>query len=316
MKFTPFKREFIENYTISESNEKAFTDMFNRLAPFEIKWGKDICNMPSDDIENVFGEITGTRVTSRNSIKSLLLCYLNWCIKHGYRDESLGVPSLDSTNLGLIQRRMVSSPEHLQRLMDVIFDPEDKCTYDNICRCYFWLAFMGFKEQDALQVSIDDVDLDNVCVVYSDRRYIIPTDGCDAMQKCKTLNWFVDSAFGRKASRDDSKQLLRGKSNTNHNSINSMLKTKFRNAKKRAEANGSNFDIEISYSRILLSGEFYRVYINECAGNILDFTKLAIESGTGRTRQSMTAAKQKASGKYYKQDYEQWKLAFADYLNK
>ena len=63
-----------------------------------------------------------------------------------------------------MRRLMVASPQHLESIMDAAFDPVDSETVDCLYRCYLWMAFSGFSEDESLSVKVSEIDFDSMMI--------------------------------------------------------------------------------------------------------------------------------------------------------
>ena len=96
----------------------------------------------------------------------------------------------DSVNVVDVLENMVSDPGGLQSLLDRLFYPERELRIDCIYRCYYWLAFAGFKLDDVFKINIADVDLESMVVHFEDEEYPIYKEALPAFKNASTLNAF------------------------------------------------------------------------------------------------------------------------------
>lgn len=103
---------------------------------------------------------------------------------------AMGCLALRRAGLSKVKRQMISSPLHLQRVLDEVFDKESEETIDVIYRCYYWMAFGGIKEDDTLLVKASDIDFANMEIAYKDTHIPLYREALPAFHKAAELNSF------------------------------------------------------------------------------------------------------------------------------
>lgn len=314
------KKRFIVQYTGSPSTFKACVSVFNSLEPYEMGWGADLCTQDSETLSQAINEtITGLRHRSILSIMSILKEYVRWCLNSNIKgacDGMLKVNNIDGINI--IKERTVRSPAGLQVYLDSICDPEGDETIDNIYRCYFWLAYCGVKESDAFLISSSDIDLENLSIRYNGLNLVMYREALQAFKNCVKLKSFVykNSAYKSPISlnRVSGNSILRGVKG--ENSEKTMRVAISRRSKKCID--GGKTKLKLSYGRVLLSGIFYRAYLDEeTFGKEPQFIEFARESveeeyrsrGITDVPKDVIRAKQVKANREYLNDYKRWKLA-------
>lgn len=304
------KQWFIMNYTKSKKMSDVLVALFNRIEPYEIEWKCDICKQSASEIERVIGEVTGIRAYGQKSKKDVLMKYIDWCTRMGYRDPSLPRPDLSRVGIERLKRSTVASPMHLQAYLDGCCIPEPNTTSDNVVRCALWLAFSGVPEDSALQLTADNIDFDNMFIHYGGKDYPIYIESLQALKNCVTLKVFDIKGGHYKIERADSDQLLRLKSVTTP----TLLRTRI--SQTRIAATDNPVALELGYKNVWLSGVFYRAYEKERVGIKPDFMEVAGDMIEGKTylkygEEVPIVRMQRKYANDFLIDYERWKEAYS-----
>ncbi len=307
------KKRFIEEKTKSESTKQYAYALFNSFESDERGWGADLCTRDTNDLESAVNKMVGLRRNSRWTTLSILKEYVRFCIDEQVPGACDAMLHVEVNNLEKVRTHMVSGPVHLQKYLDVVFETESKETIDNIYRCFYWLAFAGIYEDDAFKVTTKDVVLDLMTINYEGESFPIYREAIPAFKNAIDLEVF--SFSHPKYTKDSHKDrapgelLIRGtKSSTCQANMRSIISSKG----KKAVDDGLT-EQHLSYSRIWLSGLFYRTYENERAGSGVDFTKAAVRSMQGKTYKNDENQRKRIIHDY-NDDYQRWKEVFS-YLN-
>lgn len=304
------KSQFIAAHTNGEKWTNLTTILFDRIEPYENEWGCDICNQSASEIERVLGEVTGIRAYGQRSKKVLILKYLEWCIRMGYRDPKLPMPDLDNIGYDRLRRSTVSGPTQLQAYLDGCCVPESMNTTDNIVRCALWLAFSGLTFDKALQMTASNIDFDEMLIHYDDRDYPIYRESIKAFKACVTLKVFEIKNGRHKVPRIDGDQLLRSQSMATAGFLQNRI------SQVRVAAKDNPAHREMTYKTAWLSGIFYRAYEKERAGGKPDFMEAAFEMTDGKVYVKrggiypIEKMQRKMANDFYT-DYERWKAVYS-----
>ncbi len=280
------KARFIEEFTTAEQWRVGAAHMFEAFAPYETEYGADLCTWDEERMASVFQNLVGIRVKSSFSRLTILRRYAAWCVEKqvpGANPALVTLHNVSGPQPEKIRSQMVSSPAHLQQFLDAVLSPEDDCTTECLLRCYLWLAFIGLREEEALELPTTAVDLENLVIRYNGREYPFYREAIKAFRVCVRTDQFVV----KRSSHQDKRytvlprapgdRLLRG-------ITTEKRKYSFRTALSRAikialnAGVDSNLQIRLGYNRVYNSGLFYRMYIDERAGKEPDFTEYARES--------------------------------------
>lgn len=310
---TELKTKFIRQYTQSIGTAKNAESIFNAMQPYEEEWGADLCTRSTEELQSALDSILSLRGKSQTTPLVILREYAKWCIENHVPKAGDGALHVELAGGDKIRRQMVSGPVHLERCLNALFDSPDKETVDVVYRCYFWMAFAGLDEKDALLVKESDIDFGQMEIVYNGSHFPIYREALPAFKKaCELRDFCYEHPYYKSSVRKTravGELLLRG--------MKQPVATAIRTIVVRHTA-GDNptgtTEHQISYKRIKLSGLFYRMYERERAGLPADFSGAASDfvaekdyNLNGITIQSL----QNREAKHYMNDYRRWKLAFS-----
>ncbi len=293
--------------------------LFSRLANAEETYQADLSTFNEDRLKAALESIAGLRNESQNMTLRYLRLYVTWCRNSGFPDVSDAVFKVRVEGLERMRERTVCGPDHLQRCLDEIFEPEDEKTVDITFRAFFWLAFAGMDEEDILQIRGTDLDFDRMVAVYGRTEYPFPPQAVFSLQVAAKLPVFKFRHPNYKSDvyrdRAEGTSLIRGFRNVALiTSYRNILSRKMREAQKdgRTETN-------LSYARVWLSGLFWRAYEREKAGETVDFREEAERFTTRRKDKDGNAIpytlislehKRHDVMRDYAADYQRWKQAW------
>lgn len=315
------KNKFIKEYTGSLNTAAVARTLFNNTGKFEEEWGADLCTKSAEELQPLVDEVTGLRSNSKWMTLTILKKYVSWCINNNVPGACDGMLSIQSPGLDKVRKQMVSGPVHLQKYLDSIFTNEAEERLDNVYRCYFWMAFGGIAEDDALLVKNDDVDFSRMVIHCENIDAPIYREALPAFHNAVELTTFAFSnkGVGTTTRRDrlSGDTILRGfkspmQSLTNIRSAVARLNT---NAREQQATN-----LYLTYNRVRLSGLFYRTYEEERAGVDADFWDKTLHETEERIRffrtkysfkgKETVVHKRTKIAKDYFDDYQRWKAAF------
>ncbi|MDB7829199.1 hypothetical protein [Intestinimonas butyriciproducens] len=300
------KKKFLED---RKKNSAFGRSIFKATEQVEEQYGMDLALLPSEALQSVVNERLGIRTRSVGTAITFIKSYYTWCKENGF-DVGNGIDGLSIQNEEKIRNTMVSSPKHLDILLNSVFDPVQEETMDCIYRCFLWMAFSGMEDADAMEVKVDEIDFDDMLIRHNNGEYELYKESIAAFRKACSLTEFVyvNPKYSKKVTRNrfPGEYLMRGirSEKISLMTMRGIIGTHFRN-------NG----LKISYNRIYLSGVFYRAYEMERAGFTPDFSVLAAERVERIDRNySENYSKKKvttAIEQDFIDDYSSWKQAFA-----
>ena len=309
------KTKFISQYSEKISTKKTCVSVFTTCEPYEIKKNADVCTMTTEELQPIVEELLGVRISGQLNRLAVLKKYFQWCIDQHVEGATDGIFNVSIGTQGKVKAQMVSSPVHLQKYMDSFLQPESEHTLDDTYRCFFWLAFAGCPEEDAINVQTGDVDFENMVVHVGENEYPIYRESLQAFRNCVTQSWFmyIHPNYDKKVikERGASNQLLRG--SKPEMSLKILRITISKNTAK-ALSDGLT-QMRLSYFKTWLSGIFYRTYQLELAGVEPDFTDIAKYEMAGKVykldkSRNLVGALERRKNREYMEDYNRWKMAF------
>lgn len=305
------KEKYIEERTTTNKQREACRSLFNLCSGFEDQWNADLCTKTSDELSRMVEHLVGLRYHSIIPRLVTLKDYVRWCIANGVNGACDGMLMVEPNKEGRIREVMVSGPDHLQKCFDGIFDKEDLKTVDSIYRCYYWLAFAGMKESDAVLVKKIDVDIDNMVVNFNGVQYPIYRESIQAFRnaiECKGFEYHHPN-YSKTVLRHrvDKTYLLSG--------VRSLPTPTTLRVEISKRAGSKNGHFAPSFHRIWLSGFYFRAFLAEKCGQKTSFIQAAENFMEGKTykqdpsRNTLEIRKRRIA-KNYQLDYERWKNAF------
>ena len=306
------KRRFLKDYTQSENVRYSSEALFNLFEKHEEKLNTDLCAMDKEVLQRVIDdEIKGVGTRSAKTRFLVLKAYARWCLSNGVPNASNAMFEINVVGIDDLRLRTISSPLHLKQYLDIMFKPDETESSDSIYRCFYWLAYMGVEDYDAVRLKCGDVDLKNMIVDIKEKHQTFPIywESIRTFRNCVELDYFMiennRSVLPIKSNRIDNDYLLRstkGKSCPSVNSFRSSL-TRY-SAAREARTN-----MELTYRRVWLSGIFFRSFLDEAIGIIPDFKKVAYEAELEKNGE-VKPDKLKMRVYSLKMDYNRWKLAW------
>lgn len=309
------KVNFIKGYTGSLNTANVATTIFNALEKYEEQWQADFCTRSKEEIQPVIDEIAGLRTKSQCMTLIILKEYVKWCIAMKVPGACDGMLHVEAVGLDKIRHQMVSSPLHLQKYLDELFDPESEETIDNIYRCYFWMAYGGIDEEDTIRVKKDDVNFEQMTIAYKDTNIPIYREAIPAFRNAVSLTDFLykHPNYTKTVRRDriSGDTIMRGiKADTKTFTIRVTISKRNIMAIEDGRTN-----LQLSFYRVRMSGLFFRTYERERAGIPVDFSDAAMRAMAGKEYSTKGRIKlehkQNRIERDYMEDYQRWKLAFS-----
>lgn len=309
------KARFIREYTGSLNTANVATTIFNALEEHEKSWNADLCTRSSEELQPVITEITGLRTRSQWMALTILKEYVKWCIAMKVPGACDGMLQIQTVGLDKVKHQMVSSPLHLQKFLDAVFDKESDETIDNIYRCYFWMAYGGIDEEDTILIQNEQVDFGQMTIYYKTINIPIYREALPAFRNAVSLNSFLykHPNYSKPIRRDrvPGDTLMRGIRATTKTFT---MRTTLSKRNIKAVEDGIT-DLQLSFYRVRMSGLFYRVYEMERAGVPANFAEAALRVMDGKSyvlhgREKLEHRQNKIERSYL-EDYQRWKLAFS-----
>lgn len=300
------KGKFISECATTDSTFKRARYLFNGSERFEKMYGKDLCAISQENIGEVVESIVGARLGTQTVDLSMLRKYARWCIENGVDGACNALLEERSVDVQKLRDTMVDSPKTLQDLFDHAFPPEVDGKADNLCRGYFWMAFMGLEEKDSLQVTSDHVDLRNMVIRFDEKEYTIYRESIPTLRHLCIANSFFYDYTSREAivQRVSGNKILRGTGSSpdpNPDSIRRATNRKLSSAVVDRK-------ISFKYSSLRLSGILYRMYQEEISNGECDIRKWLLEYDQDVNK--LEGRRINRREEEFRTDYERWKIAF------
>lgn len=321
------KTRFIRFYAGGLNRTSEFARrLFDHLEKFEDKWGADVCTATVEQLQPIVNNIGTNRNEYRWANVILLQEYVKWCLAEGVPGACDGALQIDrdETESVAIRQQMVASPLHLHTVLNEILEPESEETVDTIYRCYCWLIYGGMPKECVYKTKLSDVDFRGLQVRYNvspdggeetERFAKIYPEGLTSVRAAAELQSFLYKHPLYKPSRRDrypGDELLRSiKSLPNKDTVEFPFNRL--NAKAIREGRTTT---HLSYTRLHLSGVFYRTREIECITGKIQFedetsvSLLRDISDSGPNGKGIRA-KQSQLRKNNIDDYLRWKRVFS-----
>ena len=266
-------------------------------------YGKDICELTENQLYPFLNNI-GKNYNTIITYISVLNSYIKYCYdkkfpgalntKISYKKDSLKYNMKSS---------MVASPSDLQRVLDKLFPSVTAGEYANILRCCCWLLYAGLELDEAADIKIDDIRLNEQLISYNGNFYPIYPESLEVIRFCIDSDNIVVQG---------GKLLYSKKRLNNHlllRSFNEINASKLRDGiTKRANAATKNgkCDVAVTCRSIFRSGLFYRAYMRN--DDSLKIDVKPFENNVKAPKKSDHALYEKNRG--FKNDYIEWKKCF------
>ena len=302
------KTRFISECVDKETSKQRALRLFALSEPFEVGLNTDICAMLEDDLKSAIEATVSARLGTQTADMSILRKYARWCIENSVPGACNNLLQKQDVDYKKLREVMVSGPRQLQDYLDQAFPPESDCKQYNLCRCYFWMAFMGLDENAAAQITTENVDLKSLTVRFGGKEYPIYKESLPVLRHLCTANSFIYD-FGRYETvieRHHGSKILRGTMGANEVNLDSIRRLAFKRV--HATFSASEEKISLRYQSIMLSGVFYRMYKEELSVGEPNIKKhLAIHQ---KNLNAVSNDRRDRKEAEFSTDYIRWKAAF------
>ena len=301
------KERFISTCTSLETRRR-FRGYFDAIEPAERLLSKDVSAFDQRELRDVLSGFGGVR-TGNYAAVMLLRNYVSWCLENKVDGTRVDIFDVQPSGVADMRLYMVSSPSHLNAVLSALLhSPEEKST-DDIIAAYVWLAFSGLPEIAAGSLTSDDVDMINLAIHYDSAEYPLYKEAEQVFLNCARAGALavISSARTIYKPRADVPYLLR---DTSGAPVVKKLRSVLTRKVSHAMADGLP---AISYSRVWLSGVFYRLFEREKSGAAIDLlsdTPEEIARQISQSKAQMTTKYRNHCIRQYESDYLAWKQAF------
>lgn len=315
------KLRFINELTDKRSVAYGYEKVFDKVEKYEADKDSDISTWTMEEINPVLSEIIGIRITRTEFNIRSLSRYGTWCLENrtpGARKDLSEIKPADMTT-NKIKTRLVSNPQHLQRYLDYVLEPEDSNGVSNIYRAFFWLIYSGMDEEDTMNLTAENIKLDEMVAVYDGSVYPLYRESLKCLSNCvKSQEFFYkrnrsDETPGRLRERAEGDWILRGfvEGQTLASLRNEMCKKGKSKVYAPVVPDEGIMELKLTPYRVWISGVFYRMYEGERAGIPVDFEPLALMTMRSRPDTQQTRKKLTDTTRGYRRDYQRWKDAYS-----
>lgn len=307
-----WKMSFVNLY--ADQARTHLINLFEKFAPYEEEWGDDLCRQPTDRLQTVVDKLVDTEKYSFRNVVERLRQYFAWCETNKVK-VSDAVLFLKPKPRMQYSKGLVASPLHLKTIMDQTFRPLKYQTIDVTFRVYLWLAFSGMIDTDAINVSVKNVDLSNLCILYKGMKYPIYESALDDFKQACELQAFRYQEQLRP--REESDKLLRG-FRVRRDPLKEMRTAISRNFQKQDNATDDSDSKRLNYASVYSSGLYFRLYQAEQSGEKIVYRDVAENELIKKGEKKPTASKSKAewdnktnyNAWYLKRNYQTWKAVY------
>ncbi len=294
------KSAFLQTLDTDTSYDAAVR-LFAASCPYEEAQQQDLADFSDDDTASLLGEIGGSKSRSKESMVTILNRYRHWCGR--------GKIALSDVKLELgIRREMVSSPKHLQLILDERFGPLSQYGVDCIYRAALWLALSGLKMEAALALPSTALDFETMTVHVEDKSYEMYRESLQTLRQLRDMDHFIyyHPAYQAKKTRAPGPCLLRG--------VTGKVMDARSLRRELREALSKDHD-GMTYEKIRTSGVFYRLFELERAGVGTQMIHAVLGEEADRITREKTSSKgegawRSAQIRAMSRDYAAWKKAF------
>lgn len=308
------KLKFTDECGATQVASKNLMTLFLLSGEYEREMGKDICVMDEAEINYVLDKCKAAKMSTRYRYVQTLSMYHRWCGRNGIEAYPLDYNAVHNVNVEVIRRRFVSSPMHLQVVLDNLFGDVERQGTENIYRGFLWLAFSGVKREMSCDILAEDIDFANQRIVHDGVAFPLYPESIPALRYLVELDAFryyhsnYRNVILRK--RVPGGKLLRGvRSDPVANEIGLEITEACRKARKE-----KGVDLAVSYVTISTSGKFYREHNREIVYGMNNLEAIVAEEIAASGKKFPDEARYKRycweRSNAIKKEYEAWLFAF------
>ena len=271
-----------ECYPRRANSRKRILSSLLLLKEYETEWNMDFTMQDLDKLQAAFNNAVSTSKVGAKNALTRFRKYAKWRTENNLPCTQ-NVFKLEIDRLVSIRESMVSSPQHLARILDIVFDDSVLGTMDVIYRIFLWMGFSGIDDIEAVTVTRQELDFKQLLIRHNGNTYAMYRESrYDFRIACDLTDFLDEDAY---ISRSNGDTIMRGKSGKEPLTPSRYLLTVIRPtlARKFELATQQNLDLDspedigldLSFHRVYMSGVFYRLYQQELIGNPPDFYEYA-----------------------------------------
>lgn len=320
-----------EQYKGDSSAMQSAYSVLRRADDLASEFGVDVTMLDTERLQRVIDAISGAKKQSADAIMNVLKRYDSWRKRNGL-NTSGNISGVNADLCKSILDGMVASPNHLNKVLDCVFDGVKSQSIDAVYRAFLWLCFCGIRDTEAILVTTKDIDF---------KKNKISFGGCEFRMYEQAVSDIAFAAFAeelvesrtregapvkRVCRRDEGDLILRGKATTKLSDPNTILVKTMRPTltRKFKEALVSGridpgLPTKTSPDKIYRSGVFYRFHSDLSAGIEPDFKAQAMHEFRSNVMQGKKYTKSQYSydaktiarlAREIEADYKLWARAF------
>ena len=280
--------------------------IFDKIEPFEVKYGTDLCQFDRDMMQDLFDNSFGANHSTLRAIQTFIRRYCVWCQEQGlevkFSVNDINIDPKDKYRIG-----MVGSPKMLESYLNRRFNNVYNENFDTLGRCYVWCAYMGIPEKLVPTITVNDVDFRKREIHLDNKTYYLYKESIPAFKNACNLTYFLyqhpNYTKPIKRERFDNEYVFRG--------IKSPVLTTYALRDTISKLFNAHSDFKIRYQHIFMSGIFDRMYRAELKRIKPDLHSIAVDLYDGKsTDQSRINSNLVRKRKALQDDYEGWKRVF------
>jgi len=199
----------------NEAKQAEIAGLFELFAPYEEAWGRDLVQQPIEKLQPAFNEISKKlTVTKAKALLTALQKYRKWYLADKPNAVCAGVLLLKVDVTDKLRGSMVASLLHLKMALDEVFDAPERESLDCVYRALLWMAFVGVPRDQAMLVTVGEVDFYNMQIHHGGQDYPISPEGLAEFHKLCELDNLAyihqNPYYEQRRPRRAGDQLLRG----------------------------------------------------------------------------------------------------------
>lgn len=301
------KNRFVKHYAMDSVISQQCRRVFGLTGKYEAEWEADICSRDAADIQIVVDMILDKVNKTKWTYVSILKAYIQWCYVNNIDKSKNGFMGVTLEALEPYRLKYVSSPTHLQRVMNQVLHAEDLHSTDYIYRAAFWLAFSGLSNDDIVEITSDAIDIQSMNINWKGISYPIYKEARAVLEYVATSDVFtyIHSNYTTQRKRVAGNAIIRGV-RSDRSDADAFVHDFITQIRRRGLADKG--EVKLSFADVRFSGNCYRLYQDELRGIPISFYNEYIESVVGISK-SQNAAYVKMQG--FHEKYNLWKLLFS-----
>jgi len=312
----------LEYISFEATNSRTLTRYFNRIAPREEFYDKDIADMSEEELKESLLSLNIRSITSKGHLISLIRAYINWCIenkKTENKNVAYNIKPEDIDSKHAIKIQMLRSPEQIRYILNTVYNP-DIYKYTNRAiqnKLVFWLIYCGLRITELSSLKKTDINYDKKIVINPVNRnahYDI-NDEVVFLWERQTKQTYIEKGgvhnkndvyYYELIENDFLFRPIKGNNTDTERKYSVSLLASIIIVIFRDYYEQTSEKLRISPENIRLSGAFYKLYLREINGEQITPDMMIVVLGLTPSSDSDLRL---LTRKYFI-DYEEWKSAF------